>query len=117
MAALLGLLFVLLFLISCFLLIIGLIKPDLFSRWGAVRNRKRVFVVFFPLMIVFFIIIVIIAHIDEANKVSNTETLAIQKTTKTQPQEDPKQQLAEAEDNLRQNLRNDLSSFWQTILR
>ena len=57
-------LFTILFLISGILLIIGLIKPSLVLRWGSVKKRKKVFYIFAPSMLLFFILMVIFVPVD-----------------------------------------------------
>lgn len=95
----------LLFIISGLLLIIGLIRPALVLRWGTVKKRISVFYIFSPLMLLFFLLAIIFVPgdankgkvADSNAKVLNSESTSIPQASTPQ---DPKQQLAEAEEKL-----------------
>lgn len=63
-------LFLLLFLISIFLLIIGLVKPSLVLKWGKTRGRGQVLIFYGIAIIVFFVLICVFAppQSDEAKE-------------------------------------------------
>jgi hypothetical protein len=50
-------LFVILFLLSCVVLIIGLFKPALVIKWGEKKNRKMVLLIYGSIVILFFILV------------------------------------------------------------
>jgi hypothetical protein len=50
-------LFVILFLFSCIVLLIGLFKPALVIRWGENKNRKMVLLIYGSIAILFFILV------------------------------------------------------------
>lgn len=95
----------LLFIISGLLLIIGLIRPALVLRWGTVKKRIRVFKIFSPLMLLFFLLAIIFAPGDDTKgKVADSNATVVNSESTSIPQSstprDLKQQLAETEEKL-----------------